>query len=84
MRRGGNRQDRKTGVCVCVFMQNGRRVVLADTVLHLEEIASLAHLSPLHSAVISIAESNLADIMHKTLKLNSAAAVFFLVLGHEY
>lgn len=51
--------------------EKGWIVVLAGPVLHLEEIASLAHLSPLLSAVItSMAKSNLAGVMYKTLKLN--------------
>lgn len=55
----------KEGVCACVFRQvreKGLIVGLAAHVLHLEEIASLAHLSPLPSAVISIAKSKLADL----------------------
>lgn len=55
-------------------VEKGWIVEVAGPVLHLEEIASLAHLSPLLSAVIiSTAKSNLADVTHKTLKLNSAA-----------
>lgn len=65
--------------------EKGWIVVLAVPVLHLEDIASLAHLSPLLSAVItSMAKSNLADVTYKTLKLNSAASLFFLVSWHEY
>ncbi len=70
-------------VRVCVFRQvreKGLIVGLAAHVLHLEEIASLAHLSPLPSAVIIfIAKSKLADLMFKTSKLNSAAPIIFLL-----
>lgn len=59
--------------------ENGWIVVLAGPVLHLEEIASLAHLLPLLSAVIiSMAKSNLTDVIYKTLKLNRASPLFYL------
>ncbi len=78
----------KKGVCVCVFMQGREKgwiVVLAGPVLHLEEIASLAHLSPLLSAVIiSMAKSNLADVMYKTLKeCCSSVCLFFWCQGRS-
>lgn len=73
-----DRGHRKNGVCVYSGVREAWRVVLAGPVLHLEEIASLAQHSPLLSAVISMATSNLADVMHNTLKLNSAVRVFFV------
>lgn len=83
MKREKNGGHGRECVCVrvCVFRQvreKGLIVSLAAHVLHLEEIASLAHLSPLPSAVIiSIAKSKLADLMFKTSKLKSAAPMFF-------
>lgn len=88
MKRERNGGHGREGVCACVFRQvreKGLIVGLAAHVLHLEEIASLAHLSPLPSAVIiSIAKSKLADLMFKTSKLNSAAPMFFLVTMRKY
>lgn len=77
MKRERDRGHRKNGVCVYSGVREAWRVVLAGPVLHLAEIASLAQHSPLLSAVISMATSNLADVMHNTLKLNSAVRVFF-------
>lgn len=80
MRRERNGGDIARKVCVCVFMQGREKgwiVVLAGPVLHLEEIASLAHLSPLLSAVIiSMARSNLVDVMYKTLKQCCSSVCF--------
>lgn len=84
MKRERDRGHRKNGVCVYSGVREAWRVVLAGPVLHLEEIASLAQHSPLLSAVISMATSNLADVMHNTLKLNSAVRVFFFLFLSPY